>query len=183
MKKVMLLVVAALTLGFHVNAQKKPAATQNAPTVSPTASPKKLGYLNSQELLSAMPEYKKVNEDLEAFYKQLEAEFAELGQEYQSKMKDYDAKVKTLSESMKEVKQKEIMALQKSLEEFRESSQEKLSKKEAELVNPLLKKIQDAIDAVGKDNDFDYIYNESALLYAKDSEDITPLVKAKLGIK
>ena len=130
-----------------------------------------------------MPEYKKVNEDLEAYYKQLEADFAELSKEYQNKMKDYEDKVRTLSESMKEVKQKEIMALQQNIEDFRTSSQEKLSKKEAELVNPLLKKIQDAIDAVGKENNFDYIYNESALLYAKDSENITPLVKAKLGIK
>lgn len=182
MKKVMLLVVAALTLGFQVHAQKAPAA-QNAQTTSAAASVKKLGYLNSQELLSAMPEYKKVNEDLEAYYKQLEADFAELGKEYQSKIKEFEEKAKTLSESMKELKQKEIIDLQKRLEEFRESSQEKLSKKEAELVNPLLKKIQDAIDAVGKENNFDYIYNESALLYAKDSENITPLVKAKLGIK
>ncbi|OJU74560.1 MAG: hypothetical protein BGO09_02915 [Bacteroidetes bacterium 47-18] len=181
MKKVLLLVVAALTLGLQVNAQKAPA-TQNTQATT-GASPKKLGYLNSQELLSAMPEYKKVNEDLEAYYKQLEADFAELSKEYQNKMKDYEDKVRTLSESMKEVKQKEIMALQQNIEDFRTSSQEKLSKKEAELVNPLLKKIQDAIDAVGKENNFDYIYNESALLYAKDSENITPLVKAKLGIK
>jgi outer membrane protein len=165
MKKLLLLVLATLAIGFSVNAQKK------------------MGYLNSQELLGTMPEYKKVNEELEAYYKQMESDFAVLTNEYQAKVKEYQDKEKTYSESMKEVKVKEIQSIEQRIQEFRQSSQEKLGKKESDLVEPLLKKIHDAITAVGKENNFDYIYNESALLYAKDSEDITTLVKAKLGIK
>ncbi len=166
MKKVLLLIAAVLALGItSVSAQKK------------------TGYLNSQELLSAMPEYKKVTDSLENYQKGLEAEFNELGGEYQKKIAEFTEKEKTLSETIKQVKIKEINDLEGKIQEFRVSSQEKLNKKEAELINPLLSKIQKAIDDVGKENNFDYIYNENALLYAKDSENITSLVKAKLGIK
>jgi outer membrane protein len=166
MKKVLILLATVLAFGVtNVMAQKK------------------MGYLNSQELLTAMPEYKKVNDSLESFYKKLDQEFGILANEYQAKIKKYEEESKTFSESMKEVKIKEIQSLEQRMQEFKASSSEKLQKKEAELLNPLLDKVQKAIDDVGKEQNFDYIYNEQALLYAKDSENITSLVKAKLGIK
>lgn len=165
MKKILFLVVAVLALGFNADAQKK------------------LGYLNSQELLSAMPEYKQVSDSFEAYMTQLESDMKFFADEYQNKIADYQKNEKTWSQTIKEQKGKEIMELEKKIQEFQETSQVKAQEKQAALVKPLLDKIQKAIDAVGKENNFDYIYNETALLYAKDSENITPLVKAKLGIK
>ncbi|RYZ39072.1 MAG: OmpH family outer membrane protein, partial [Sphingobacteriales bacterium] len=44
-------------------------------------------------------------------------------------------------------------------------------------------KAQKAIREVGAEGGYDYIFDGGQLLYAKDSENIMPTVKAKLGIK
>ena len=165
MKKILLLAVSVFAFTISSFAQKK------------------MGYLNTQEILQSMPESKKVNEDLEKYLTQLEGELKGLYDEYQLKVKKYQDDEPKLSESMKEVRVKEIRSLEETITSFREGSQEKLQKKEAELVNPLLDKIKKAIESVGKDNGYDYIFNAAALEYAKDSENVTTLVKSKLGIK
>lgn len=165
MKKILLLAISVIAFSLTTQAQKK------------------TGYLNTQEIMQAMPEAKKVGEDIEKYLTQLEAEFKIIMDEYESKVKKFQEDEKTLSETMKEIRVKEIRNLEQSLQAFRDGTQEKMQKKEAELVNPLIEKIKKAIDDVGKENNYDYIFSASALEYAKDSENITSLVKSKLGIK
>ena len=56
-----------------------------------------------------------------------------------------------------------------------------------EVLEPILIKLQDAIEAVGKENGYDYILNADnfsggVILYKKPGDDVTALVKAKLGM-
>jgi len=75
--------------------------------------------------------------------------------------------------------------LQNRVEEFKNQSQELLSKKEQELIQPLIDKAKKAISDVAKERGYTYIFDVSAgsLLYYQDSDDIMPYVKEKLGIK
>ena len=56
--------------------------------------------------------------------------------------------------------------------------------KEKELLDPILRKAQSAIDEVAKDGKYTYILDSGsgALLYSKESEDILPKVKKELGL-
>jgi len=60
----------------------------------------------------------------------------------------------------------------------------KLQKKEAELVQPILTKLEAAIKAVAEENQFQFIFDQGtqAILFAEQSTDVSSLVKAKLGI-
>lgn len=165
MKKILLLAISVLAITFTTNAQKK------------------MGYLNTSELIQTMPETKKIQEDLEKYYAQLDNEFKILVEEYQAKVKKYEDEAPKLTESMKEVKIKEIRSMEQSIQEFREGTQAKLMKKEDELSKPVMDKIKKAIEDVGKEGNYDYIFNAASLEYAKDGENITNQVKAKLGIK
>ena len=54
------------------------------------------------------------------------------------------------------------------------------------LLKPLLDRAEAAIKTVAKENGYSYIFDSSkggAVLYSPESEDVLPLVKAKLGIK
>ena len=84
---------------------------------------------------------------------------------------------------VKEVKEKELMDLQNRIQEFQQSADDKMGKKRQELFKPILDKAQKAIKDVGSEGGYDYIFDGGQLLYAKDSENIVPAVKAKLGIK
>ena len=54
------------------------------------ANAQKLGYVDLQEVMLAMPEYKKANSDMEKYQKQLEDDLGKLQQEFQTKYKSYE---------------------------------------------------------------------------------------------
>jgi outer membrane protein len=53
-----------------------------------------------------------------------------------------------------------------------------------ELTSPIIEKARKAVEDVATENSYTYVFNstEGLLLYATPSDDITDLVKAKLGI-
>lgn len=145
----------------------------------------KFGYIDSRELLSAMPEVKKADADVEAYAKTFEDQLKTMTKEYETKIKDYQAGEKTMSEAVKEVKQKEIMDLQNRIETFQGSAQEKIAAKKSDIYKPLLDKADKAIKDVATEKKYDYIFDAAsgALLHANETDNILPLVKTKLGIK
>jgi len=90
-----------------------------------------------------------------------------------------------MTDAMKEVKMKEIQDLQNRIESTQQSAQEKIQNKKQEVYAPILEKADKAIKAVAKEKNYDYIFDQSggSLLYGKETDNILPLVKAKLGIK
>ncbi len=53
------------------------------------------------------------------------------------------------------------------------------------MYSPILKKAEDAIKQVAKENNYSYVFDmgTGAVIYAQDSDDLMPLVKKKLGLK
>lgn len=145
----------------------------------------KLGYINSQELLSLMPEVAQAEKDLQAFAKTYQDQLETMGREYEKKIQEFQTQEKTMTEAVREVKIKEIQQLQERIEFTQQTAQEKVSNKKQELYKPLLEKADKAIKDVATEKKYDYIFDASAgmLLYANESDDVISLVKAKLGIK
>ncbi len=167
MKKIIFLLALGVTIGFGYSAQAQ----------------KKTGYINSQELLETMPEARKADSSMSKFGKELEDQLRTMAADAQTKYKAYIDGSKTMSDAVKEVKEKELQDLQNRIEEFRQGADEKMGKKRQELFKPILDKAQKAIKDVGAEGGYDYIFDGAQLLYAKDTENIMPQVKAKLGIK
>ena len=165
MKKIVFLLALGITIGFSAQAQKK------------------FGYINSQELLEKMPEARKADTSLQQYQKSLEEQFRTMATDAQAKFKEYEEKEKTWTDAVKEVKTKELQDLQNRIQEFQQGAEEKVAKKRQELFKPILDKAQKAIKDVGLEGGYDYIFDGSSLLYAKETENILPAVKAKLGIK
>ena len=145
----------------------------------------KWGHINSNELLKDMPELKKVQSQLEDYSKQLDGQNNEMLTEYQTKVASLNEEGASLAPAIQEVKVKEIQDLEARITDFQNSAGSKLSSKEIEMLQPVMDKIQNAINEVAQENDYTYIIDTSsgAILYwPLDSYDIMPLVKLKLGI-
>ncbi len=152
-----------------------------------TGFSQKYGYINSGNLLEIMPDRVKADESLEAFQKPLL-------EDGQSKVKALETKVEQLYKdietgSLSQVQiQDRQTALQKEQEgigKYEKEVQEKIMQKREELLKPILDRVQQAIEDVAKENSYTMIFDSSlfnVLLYAKDSDDLTPQVKQKLGI-
>ena len=145
----------------------------------------KFGYIHSQELLAMMPEARKADSSLQLFAKSYQDQIETMGKEYQKKVQEFQAQEKTMTDAVKEVRMRDIQKLEENITQTQQSAQEKVAKKKDELFMPILEKADKAIKEVAKTNNYDYVFDASAgaLLYAKDSDNIMPLVKTKLGIK
>ena len=139
-----------------------------------SAQAQKIGYVDLQELMQLMPEYKKANSDMEAFGKSLEDELKKMSDEFQKKVADYQKIEKTLSEPIKDVKQKELQDMQTRIQDFQQSAQENIRKKEAELLKPIIEKAKTSIAAVAKEGGYSYVFDSSVagLLYKPDGDNV-----------
>lgn len=146
----------------------------------------KFGYLNSQLLLSELPEVKQADANLQALQTQLEKKGQLMVQELEGKYKDLQRREKTGEISPKDLdtEARKLKEEEGELAKFEQDVQKQLLAKRQELLQPVIDKLNNAIKQVATDGQFTYIFDASAgmLLYAQESLDVTAQVKAKLGI-
>jgi len=145
----------------------------------------KFGHINSNEFISIMPDKAIAQKELQVYAKQLEDQLGAMQTELETKYNEYLTQEGTLTKLVKDTRQKELNDLNSRIQEFQTTAQESYQQKEAELLQPIMDKANDAIQSVGKENGFTYIFDVgigALVFFSEDSEDILPLVKAKLGI-
>jgi len=147
------------------------------------AQSSKIAYVNSQEVLMAMPEltsYKSEMSKVEADYKK---ELSQMQDEFKKKYTDYIAQRDSLTQNIRLRREQEIQDIQQRINNFMQVAQQDSQKKASELMKPIQDKVRDAIQAVGKEKGYTVIITPEALLYTgSDAVDATPFVKAKLGL-
>ena len=149
-------------------------------------SAQKVGYVDSQALISEMPAVKEANAEIETLKSQMQKKGQAMVTALETKIKDLQGKESRgeLSRVQIETESANLQAEQKKIADFEQNSQQQIFKKSEELLGPIQDKIQAAIDQVAKEKGYTYIFDASMgiLLYADPTTDVTPLVKAKLGM-
>lgn len=143
----------------------------------------KYGHVNGQEIMMQIPGIDSLQIKLDAFQKELQATGEAMLQEFQTKKDLFDKQAGTMSASVRKVKENELLSLQNNILEFQESAQQDLENKQLELQQPFLDKLTKAIADVAKENGYTYIFDERMLLYSEGGDNVSVLVKKKLGIK
>ena len=146
----------------------------------------KIGYINSQELLSAMPESDSAQKKIESLAKEHESALDEMTVEFNKKYEAYNKNMSTFSELVKASKEAELQDLQNRIQTFQQTAQEDLQKKRAELFKPVQDKALKAVSQVAEENGFTYILDSgtgAVVFESSTAQDILPLVKKKLGLQ
>lgn len=146
----------------------------------------KLGHIETQKLIQAMPEWNAAQKTMETKQNDIETELTKMKEDYQTKVADYSKNAKTYSDVVRATKEQELQDMQQRIIRFQEIAVDNLDKEQKSLMQPIIDKAMNAIKAVGKENGFTYIYDMKggAILYAADNtEDVLPLVKKKLGLQ
>jgi outer membrane protein len=145
----------------------------------------KVGHINSNDLLTAMPERTAVQKDLEDYANQLKITLDAMRKEYETKVAEFQSKQDVMTDIIKNNKIKEITDLEKRIGEFQQTAEADLQKKEQELLQPIIDKAKNAINDVAKDGGYTYILDSSVgvILYSVEGDDILPAVKKKLGVE
>ena len=147
----------------------------------------KFGHIKTQEILTAMPEYTKAQTDIQTMQKQYDDEMKRLSEEIQKKFAAYQQEQANLPKNIQERRQKELQELNERGMQMQQDAQQQLQQNWMQMLEPIAKKIDDAIKSVGQEGGYVYIFDLNAtqipFINETYSTDVTGAVKAKLGIQ
>ena len=131
----------------------------------------------------SLPERAQAQTTIEAQAGEYEAEMMRMQQDLQLKFSEYQEKGETWPAAIREQKERELQGLDQGLQEFGATVQNELSTLEQTLLLPMIERVQEAINSVGAESGFTYIFDSStgATVY-NGGEDVSALVMAKLGM-
>ncbi len=145
----------------------------------------KLGYINSMALISSMPEFVRIRKILKAEETKINKQLNNLKISYEAKLNDFK-KISSGNTTAREVKAREVQLAMQEIQTFSRDAQISIKKKEADLLKPLQKKINDALQKVAKRKGYSYIFDSSTgkLIYTSPgSDNLLPVLKKELGIR
>jgi len=145
----------------------------------------KIGYIDQNALIGAMPELKTVNTQMEAYNKQFTDKIAALQTEFNGKVTIYNNKKATMTDADRTASEAELQDLQRRGTDLQASAQKQVEAKGAEYMKPLLDKAKLAIEAVAKEKGYSYVLDSSqtVLLVSPPGDDMMAAVKLKMGLK
>lgn len=148
----------------------------------------KIGYAETDYIMSQLPEFKKLDSELKTHYRQLENQLKLKYDEFQAKVKSYQALPASTPDPIKADKEQELARLQQSMEKFKNDAQASYQKKQNDLLDPIYKRIGNTIEQVAKENGYSFILNHrfendgQVLLVWDEKFNISDLVLKKLGV-
>ena len=146
----------------------------------------KLGKVDQKALFDAMPEKVAAEAQIKNLSEQYQKEYNLLRAEYNRKYAYFQAIAidnKTPG-TIKERRMQELQENNQKIELFMKNTADDLKKKEAELIDPLKKRIADAVKQVGDEGGYIVILdvNDPKVAYMSSMfEDVTPQVTALLN--
>lgn len=156
--------------------------------VSVTSFGQKYAYIDSEYILSNMPEYTEAQAELDRiaveWQKEIEAQFKKIDSMY----KKYQVEAITLPETMKQKRENAIIAAEaaaKDLQKKRFGKDGDLFKKREELVKPIQDRVFTAIEEYAKERGFAFVFDTAGsmtIVYADAKWDINDQVMQRLGI-
>lgn len=148
------------------------------------ASAQKFAHINTQELFTQMPELNQVKAQMDTLQSMYENQLASMQEEFNKKVQDFQQSSSTMTDGVREFRQQELADLEQRIQTFYQTAQQDIQRKQQEYLAPIHEKMARAIQTVGEEKGFTYIFDSAAMLYiAPEATDIMSDVKAKLNIK
>lgn len=152
-------------------------------TVSFTSAQSKIAHINTQDLISSMPEMQAAQKELEAKSKSLQTDIQSSITEFQSLIRTYETEAPTKTEEENAKRGQEIQEKQQRIQQFQADAQKELQEKEISLLQPITEKAKASILKVSRAQGFDYVLDSSqGVTILTDGKNLLDDVKKDLGI-
>ncbi|OFZ11506.1 MAG: hypothetical protein A2Z20_12600 [Bdellovibrionales bacterium RBG_16_40_8] len=138
----------------------------------------KIGIVDLPAAIQATKEGKKIKKELESEYNKKKADLEKRAKDISIMQTDLDKKSLVLTDEARLKKQQEIDGEKTKYMELREKNLQELSKKDRELSQPMIKKLNDVIGEIAKKEGYTVILHKSEqnLVWAAKETDITDAV-------
>ncbi len=129
---------------------------------NPVSAQIKIGYVDSQKLSESYKESQDAQKQLAEINKGWEEEARNMQRELQTKQDELESQALLLSDEKRKEKEADLQNLYLRFQQFQQEKwgpQGDAYKKQAELMKPVIEKINVAIKKIGTDEKFDYIFD------------------------
>ena len=117
----------------------------------------KVGYTDHGVIILNMPDYQTIQEELQRELEGGREALLSLQQDFQAEVEKYQKQQPLLSAERREQREQELVAQQQEIQEAASRKDQELAQLEATKMEPLLKRVQDAIDAVAQEQGLDIV--------------------------
>jgi len=168
MKKILIIFIAAMTLGLSSYAQK-------------------FVFVDTDYILNKVPAYKTALEQIDQLAEQWQGDIAKEYDAIDRMYKQYQAETVLLSETMRQNRENEIIEREKQVKAMQKSKfgvDGELFQKRQDLIRPIQESIFKAIDKMAKQKAYDFVLDKSAgntILYGSDKYDKSDEILSNLG--
>lgn len=150
----------------------------------------KVAHINSQKLLSEMPEMKSAQAQLQKLEQSYTKDIEASVKEYQAKVQEFQNKISALTEDQLRARQaefekesKNLETMQNNIRQAQQTAAQDLQKKQESLLAPLYEKAKKAVEKVAKAQGFQYVLDSTqpgTVIFA-EGKDLFNDVKKELG--
>jgi outer membrane protein len=152
---------------------------------------RKIGYINMDELVAAMPETRQARQAMKAYGDSLSRIDGVLQQEFVEKRDAFFQDSAGMDTTMKEAHRRVLQKIIQQDQAFRSDAKAQLDSMQQALTVTVTTKAQEAVAAAAKANGYVYVFRSAAgtdnqrqgfVLVAPEGVDLLPLVKKQLGL-
>lgn len=148
----------------------------------------KFGYIDSEFILSKMPEYQKAQGEIDQLATNWQKEIEEMGRKVEGLYVQYKAEEVLLTEEMRQERMTDIKKKETDWKDYQKKVfgfEGLYFLKKKELIKPLQDKVWDAVEKVAKANRLAIVFDKAAeltMIYTDPRHDYTDFVLEELGL-
>ncbi len=149
----------------------------------------KFAYIDTEYILSKVPEYQEAQKQLDALSEQWQKQVEKRYEAIEKMYKDLQAEEILLTESMKNKRQEEIITKEQEARDFQKKKfgiDGELFKKRKELIKPIQEKIYKAVQETANVGKYSVIFDKASdatMVYSNPKYDKSDDILRRMGIK
>ncbi|MDA0684569.1 MAG: OmpH family outer membrane protein [Bacteroidetes bacterium] len=145
----------------------------------------KVGYADPEIIITYMPEYQGVQQQMAVEYRTSQEALQALAEDFQERVDRYQKQQPLLTAERQAERENELAQLQNEIQTSAAAKDQELADRQDQLMAPLLQSVQDAIDAIAQEQGLDIVMRSPALLYVNTETviNINVDIALRLGIE
>ena len=148
----------------------------------------RIGYVDSEAILSRTPEYATVQQQLDRMAQEWQSEVEERRSEVEEMFREYQARELLYTNEERQRKREEIVQAEDEVERLRMQyfgPEGDLFQQQEQLMRPIQEKVLAAIEEVAERENYDYVFDKGGdylFMFAREEFDLSNEVLLELGI-
>ncbi len=153
--------------------------------LSASAQALKIGYADPEVIITYMPDYQVIQQQMAAEYRTSQEALQALAEDFQERVTKYQKQQPLLSTERQAQREAELAQLQSEIQDSAARKDQELSKKQEDLMAPLLERVQEVIDEVAAEKGLDLVFRSPAILFVNEDTvvNINLDIAERLGIE